>query len=547
MKKPLLVAQNALSKLPKPSFENFKTFNERFSIVHDFIVRISIIVIFFTFVNYSLKEMTSNKYILTNIDVSNSLQDSKTMNSGDLKQKIIIDMKKIMGEAKNATHSTSNITNTVSNDAIPLSFGGFDLNQIFLILRKFFHLQNREIRAYIMEEGNNSGENGGEKTEMYKVLLSVGSEAQTEHSFSDRDTVTLFLAENILKYNAPHKLGLYQIIESQDTVKANETIEYLCYLRDKESWWEKLFQDNNWEEKRLHLEAMKKYSYKNYVEAKDFYLDIPNYDTYSEVLLEIAQTNNQINIEYKNKIDELSRINDTLNLKLVQIDSLKNDIRVSYIDSLNRIKQSITTNANTQIKLNQLINSNINQTEKWCNNFINGERGKYLEENEDRKLQKESLKSRALMIFADALSVGRKYVESEKTLTKAIAALPQNDFESNSAIYNWAANIKLSHLEVNIGNNQCEGIIAKAEDFIKKAIVLNQKDGNLYDTYAEILLKKGDINGFYEKLDSALQYPNIPKKITVKDYKKDTRWKDFWKNSKFMEILNRKDRGFGMP
>jgi hypothetical protein len=251
--------KKVLQTLKKPSFDNFKTFNERFSIIHEFIIRIGIIIVLCTFFYFFFKEITSNKYVLTSIEVARATEDNDKIYPNDLKQEIILSLKKIIGEAKNATHSTSNIANSVSNDAIPLSIGGFDLSQVFLYVRKFLNMQNREIRTYIMNEG-----------ERYKVLISVGNEAQTEKIFKDKKEIPLFLAVKILKYNSPHKLGLYLIEQQKDTTENEElesVIKYLQVLNDNESLWVKLFQNNNWKAKQLHLEAMKYYSKKNNSDA----------------------------------------------------------------------------------------------------------------------------------------------------------------------------------------------------------------------------------------------------------------------------------------
>ena len=244
------------ANIKKPTFDDFEIFNKRFSIIYEFLIRITIIVVLITLFFYFMKEITSKKYVLTNIEVARSVE-SKNIYAGDLKQKIIIDMKNIMGNAKNATHTSSSITNTVSNDAIPLNIGGFDLNQIFVNLRRFFQMRNREIKAYLMSGGKN---------EEFKLVLNIGNEPQIEKSLKNEIEVTQFLAEKILFYNTPHKMGLFYI-EEQDSVQVKEIIKHLDEQAINENWLSKLFNGNHWEDKKNHIEAMNYYSNKKYKEA----------------------------------------------------------------------------------------------------------------------------------------------------------------------------------------------------------------------------------------------------------------------------------------
>lgn len=544
MKKQLLNIN--VPKVPKPTFDDFKGFNEKFSVIHDFITRLLIIGALVASFYFFLKEMTSNKYVLTSIEVAKSIEGNKGMYAGDLKQKIVMDMKEIMKKAENATHCTSNIANTVSSEAIPLNFAGLDLNQMFLYLRNFLKMQNREIRVYLMESEENSTR--------IKVLLSVGNETQTIHTFSTKDSVTTFLAENILKYNAPHNMGLYLIDKLQNDSTRNreidEIVNFLSKLQEGEIWWEKLFQNNNWERKKFHLKAMKSYSNKDYINAKRNYDSIPNFEKYPEILLEIAQTYNQINADCQSKLDSLETVNRMLKSYIPKIDSL-----IVEADSLEKIRQITDLKCLTDVKkkclsdstsnwkemstLDSTINANISQTLEFCSKATAPNRKKYLEEDEDKRIQRESLKSRSLMILADAFGINKKYKDSEDKLIQAIKALSKYDIESNAAIYNWAANIKLSHLKINDSTVVCDSILKKSEYYISKAISLDKNNGNYYDTYAEILLKKGDVKGFYAKIDSALSYPNISKKITVFDYKQDSRWALFQKDANFSEILEK--------
>jgi hypothetical protein len=519
MKKQLLNIN--VPKVPKPTFDDFKGFNEKFSIIYDFITRVIIIGVLLTFLLFFLKEMTSNRYVLTSIEVAKEIEENDKIYQSDLKQKIIIDMKSMMGNAKNATHSISSIANSVSNDAIPLNIAGFDLNQMFLYLRSFFQMQNREIRAYLMREGIDS--------QKYKVLLSVGNEAQTETIISGEGAVNLFLAEKILKYNAPHKVGLYLIDKLKNDVskqkEIDEVIKYLGTLEEDESWWEKVFQNNNWAEKKFHLEAMKHYNIKDYYSAKLYYDSIPNLKKYPEILLEIAQTNNQLNKDYNDNISILKKVNG----------GIKNAIFESDIYDINRAIISINENV---IQFNEKeIKRNIVQTIDLCENVKNKKDSYFLEANEDKILKIKSIKRSSLIILAEAYSTNNYFQKSDENLEEALNELQKDDNLTKADIYNWAANIKLTQFKMDSCSSFSIERIQKAEDYIKQAIAFKVFDGNHFDTYAEILLAKRDIPGFYTYLSRALEYPNLSKKITSKDYKKDLRWSSFWDNPRFVDVL----------
>lgn len=76
-----------------------------------------------------------------------------------------------------------------------------------------------------------------------------------------------------------------------------------------------------------------------------------------------------------------------------------------------------------------------------------------------------------------------------------------------------------------------------AEKYIKKAIELQKNEGNYYDTYAEILLKMGKLDTFYENITLALKYPNKIQGVTTEGYKKDKRWVSVINTPKFQAIL----------
>lgn len=366
-------------KLKKLPFDKFKIFNERFTIIYDLLIRVILLFVLMTVFYFFLKKITSNKYVLTNVEVARSLEEGEDkIYSSDLKQKIIMNMKTMMKIAKNATHTSSNIAGAVASDAIPLNIGGFDLNQMFLHFRNFFNMQNKEISAYLMkiDKGKNK----------FKVLLKIGENEQTESDFANEENITEFLGEEILKYNDPHKIGLYYIVK-QDTVKLQEIITRLTALDSSQSRWEKIFQDNNWKEKATHLEAMNLFRNERMEGALKKFKEIHNYKEYPEIVLEIAQINN---------------------------------------------------------RLDKGLDTTINVTKK----LIKDQSGKYLDGKGEKELKEKSIKSTALMILADSYSRLKNYSESENYLNSAVNQLPEEDRKSNSAIYNWAANIQLRQLDI---------------------------------------------------------------------------------------------------
>lgn len=470
------------ANIKKPTFDDFEIFNKRFSIIYEFLIRITIIVVLITLFFYFMKEITSKKYVLTNIEVARSVE-SKNIYAGDLKQKIIIDMKNIMGNAKNATHTSSSITNTVSNDAIPLNIGGFDLNQIFVNLRRFFQMRNREIKAYLMSGGKN---------EEFKLVLNIGNEPQIEKSLKNEIEVTQFLAEKILFYNTPHKMGLFYI-EEQDSVQVKEIIKHLDEQAINENWLSKLFNGNHWEDKKNHIEAMNYYSNKKYKEALVEYKKIK--DIYPEIKLEIANTKTKIFADTATKKVE----QDKLFMAVENICNLYSDTSKSSIKRL--------------LKADYL-------------------------DDEDALLKSKALVSRANMILSDIHSQKAKYEDSDKLLNLAIKSLSEEDFESNSDIYNWAANIKMRQLnDSTLKNSEYTAIKELAVEYCKKAIEL-KNDGNYFDTLAEIKLRECNLKDFYKNINLALKYPNKAKDITKEDYKIDKRWSYYINSVEFQAVLN---------
>ena len=326
MKKPQLITritvqiQVNIQRLKNTSFEDFKIFNERFSIIHEFLIRIAVILALMTLFFFFLKEITTNKYILTSIEVSRSIEETKSdldkIYHTDLKQKIIHQMREIMKNGEK-------IDDSISNDANSFNIGGFDLNQIFLYFRSFFKMQNREIRAFLMK-----AEEGKKK---YEVLLNIGNEEPIEAKFSNEKEITIFLAEKILIYNSPYKLGLH-FIEHEKYSQLEDVTAYLQNLSDNEHWWEKLFQSNNWIQKKKYLEMIA-FCYNNkYVLDKHKIVNNPDEDACNCLYNDVISVNEDSRKRSeKLKIDSLANIkliNDSIRLySELKIDSTKKPIK----------------------------------------------------------------------------------------------------------------------------------------------------------------------------------------------------------------------------
>jgi tetratricopeptide (TPR) repeat protein len=77
----------------------------------------------------------------------------------------------------------------------------------------------------------------------------------------------------------------------------------------------------------------------------------------------------------------------------------------------------------------------------------------------------------------------------------------------------------------------------KAIATIRRVINANKNDGNLYDTYAEILFDLNDRKSskeFCESVENALNHPNVFDGITLNNYKGDIRWRE---NDDFKMII----------
>ncbi len=78
---------------------------------------------------------------------------------------------------------------------------------------------------------------------------------------------------------------------------------------------------------------------------------------------------------------------------------------------------------------------------------------------------------------------------------------------------------------------------AAAEDALKKALIADYNNGNTWDTYAELMLMKGDTNRFFYCLDKALQFQNPTEGIGVAAYQTDRRWQTTRQMTRFGDLI----------
>ena len=330
MKKPQLITriqveiQIKIQRLKNTSFDDFKMFNERFSIIHEFLVRVAVILGLTTVFFFFLKEITTNKYILTNIEVAHSIEEGKDerIYHSDLRQKIIKEIKLI-------TKRSETEDGSVANDANPINFGGFDLNQIFLYFRSFFNMQNREIRVYV--DYTSKWFTDKSVIKKYETSISIGNEEPIEQKHSSEQQIAHFLAEQILLYNAPYKLGLH-LIEVGDYDQLENITTHLQNLADKEHWWEKLFQNNNWTEKKKYLEMIA-FCYNNkYLLNKSKIVNEPDEDAcnclYNDVIYVNEDSKKRAEKIKEDSLKHIQFVNDSIRLCNKTIaDTVKKSIR----------------------------------------------------------------------------------------------------------------------------------------------------------------------------------------------------------------------------
>jgi tetratricopeptide (TPR) repeat protein len=77
------------------------------------------------------------------------------------------------------------------------------------------------------------------------------------------------------------------------------------------------------------------------------------------------------------------------------------------------------------------------------------------------------------------------------------------------------------------------------EEVLKKAVLADPKDGNSWDTYAEVMLLKGNSERFYDYLEKALQNRNPTEGITAELYAVDKRWEPVREEKRFQDLLKK--------
>lgn len=490
-----------------PSFERFNTFSEWLKSIYEMMIRFSIVsVILSSFYLFSL-EIYSNKYVLKNIEVSSEIpkQDSISFLKSNLNAKVILQMQEILDSTQNAQYSKINILNSIFEEAVPTQISGVDINQVFFFLKKILGVKNHEIRGFILKQGKKTF---SDKNKI-KLLLHIGDN-HTENIVIDKDSVILFLAEKILMYHTPYELGMYfvQRIQTKDSSKILPVIAYMGELEREEMF----FQNDRWREKRLHLLGL------FHLNSKDKYREaLITYDS----LDKINHNNGAIQLEraklYRNIIEKGTTDGEPIDR-----------------DSINILVKKIYDICK-EVKNKKLVD--------WDN----------IGSSNNKKI--DLMKSEAMIRQADALSVfndinkedfelhfekvfNEKNIKSSdynsvKILDDAFHII-MNDYHLNPTAEQW--NLR-AYIELKNDSLQ------NAEEFVNKAILMNNKKGNFYDTYAEILCSQSDRQEeFYTKLDLALKYRDIVKGITVEGYENDQRWEKKKLEGDFLRIMKKHEK-----
>lgn len=79
----------------------------------------------------------------------------------------------------------------------------------------------------------------------------------------------------------------------------------------------------------------------------------------------------------------------------------------------------------------------------------------------------------------------------------------------------------------------------EAESCIQKALLADPRDGNSWDTYAEIMMLKNDTTHFFQYIEKALQNSNPTQGITADYYAQDARWANFRTMTDFQRLLKK--------
>lgn len=123
----------------------------------------------------------------------------------------------------------------------------------------------------------------------------------------------------------------------------------------------------------------------------------------------------------------------------------------------------------------------------------------------------------------------KENVDSSKVLAtyrKAIVFLPQSPAAYNNLSYYYMDNKNYDQAEI----------------YLKKALFADPKDGNTWDTYAELMLLKNDTTRFYNCVEQALKNHNPTEGISSTGYAIDKRWEKFWTDKRFLAVLKKYKR-----
>lgn len=259
-----------------------------------------------------------------------------------------------------------------------------------------------------------------------------------------------------------------------------------------------------------------------------YYLDKQEYDEAESLLNEIDfKLNNQAkNSEYPN--DRIQWYLAWTNFLLAKKDYLNalqkiEELRQLYPKDLAGYAQKVN------ILFNQVVELENQKADKTNINKIAQEAADLAQYIDKQNFSSQFLDKKMAMgwLYSNWAYMLQK-VNSDTTLVlakyrKAIELLPQAATSYNN----------LSYFYMDSHN------YAEAEIYLKKALLADPKDGNTWDTYAELMLIKGDTTRFYGCLEQALKNHNPTEGVSAEGYVKDVRWEKVWREYQFQQLVRK--------
>jgi hypothetical protein len=256
--------------------------------------------------------------------------------------------------------------------------------------------------------------------------------------------------------------------------------------------------------------------------------------------INIKKSRSIYDVKYNSLIDNAYKTPNTLrNYKDLAYYVLKFSTLVAVIDDLNNANCEIIKKY--QAEIIALIDE-YKSNNSWLGASLLSNRSIYFEKNQALGFIYSSIACLANRMEFDNISV--EYKDSSyfkeaikqfgKGATKSVRYVDNNIIATENSLALYYKQIAQKSL---FNGKDFNDNKEKAIATIKRVINANKNDGNLYDTYAEILF---DLNGrkssneFCESIKNALNHPNVFDGITFNNYKGDIRWRE---NDDFKKII----------